>query len=156
MHTTPQFILLRVNYGLLEPWYVSFVYGSLTPYLRRKLWLELPHDNLIQGFPWISVGDFNAIASGENSSSNHNRQCSHFVEWIFQEGLVDLGFSGTRYTWMKGVNENTFRGACMDRALANVTWCNRFPEARVSYLPKSHSNHVPLLITLDPANFWSP
>lgn len=48
---------------------------------------------------------------------------------------------------MRGGEESTFRGARLDRA-----WCNRFPGAQVTHLPKAHSDHVQLLITLAPNN----
>ncbi|XVF80154.1 hypothetical protein PTKIN_Ptkin15bG0047900 [Pterospermum kingtungense] len=50
---------------------------------------------------------------------------------------------------MRGLEESTFRGARLDRALANVTWCTIFPNATVSHLPKLHSDHVPLLLNLN-------
>lgn len=150
VHTSPQFVLLKVAYGISGSWYISFIYGSPTSHLRKKLWFELTHDHLIQDLPWVSIGDYNAIVSENESSSRNNRHCSRFADWIFQEGLIDLGFSGSSYTWMRGVEDSTFRGARLDRALANVTWCANFPNASVSHLPRLHSDHVPLLLKLDP------
>lgn len=66
------------------------------------------------------------------------------MEWIFQEGLVDMGFSGSSFTWMRGLIESTFKGAQLDRAVASILWRECFSNALVT-----HSDNVSLLLTLD-------
>lgn len=59
-----------------------------------------------------------------------------------------MGFSGLSFTWMKGLSENTFSRAQLDRALVNIEWRELFPDATVTHLPKLQFDHVPLLLTL--------
>lgn len=148
LHTNPQFFILKVRFESPDWWCISFVYGSPTPHLRKKLWNELTHDNLIRDTLWVSIGDYNAVVMDAKTSSVTGRQCSDFTDWIFQEGLMDLGFSRPSYTWTRGLTEGTFHEARLDRALANFLWCDRFPNAGVVHLPRIHSDHVPLLLNL--------
>lgn len=37
----------------------------------------------------------------------------------------------------------------LDRIVANYEWLNIYPEAHVHHLPKTHSDHCPLLLTLN-------
>ncbi|XP_019186538.1 PREDICTED: uncharacterized protein LOC109181240 [Ipomoea nil] len=130
-------------------WLLSVVYGSPNMQLRRKLFADLSSQDLgLQG-PWLSVGDFNSVLKKEevsNSDTFNTARCTDFSDWIFREGLIDLGFTGSPFTWMRGINTTTFKGARLDRALANGDWRIRFPEARVEHLPMIASDHCPLLI----------
>ncbi|XP_019160671.1 PREDICTED: uncharacterized protein LOC109157220 [Ipomoea nil] len=130
--THPQFILLQVTETGEAPWFLAVVYGSPTHHLRRRLWSALrAHKRGISG-PWLAVGDFNAVTSeGEtcNYSAYSSQRSSDFVEWIHSEGLIDMGYSGARLTWMRGSENGLAKGARLDRALCSVDWRQRFPEA---------------------------
>ncbi|XP_019166674.1 PREDICTED: uncharacterized protein LOC109162425 [Ipomoea nil] len=63
-----------------------------------------------------------------------------------EEGLVDLGFVGPQLTWVRGADANTRKGARLDRALCDMPWRQRFPEAEVRHLPRIASDHAPILI----------
>lgn len=71
------------------------------------------------------------------------------MDWIFHGGLIVKGYMGSDYTWMRGLTKSTFRSGRLDRVLANINLSGRFPNARDTHLPKSHSDHVPLLLLLD-------
>ncbi|XP_019157960.1 PREDICTED: uncharacterized protein LOC109154682 [Ipomoea nil] len=147
--TNPQFISVQVNDGDLGPWLLSLVYGSPCQYLKRKLFAELSSQSGDPLSSWLSVGDFNAIIGREEVSNPENfssARCVDFNDWIFREGLIDLGYNGTKFTWMRGINSSTFRGARLDRALGNLDWKLKFSEATVSHLPMLSSDHCPLLI----------
>lgn len=47
-------------------------------------------------------------------------RCGKFSDWIFEQNLVDMGFSGSNFTWFKGLNSSTFKGARLDRVFFNV------------------------------------
>ncbi|XP_056688144.1 uncharacterized protein [Spinacia oleracea] len=63
------------------------------------------------------------------------RRCRLFVEWIERNGLIDLGCSGTTYTWSRGTAEN-FKSARLDRGLVDEDWRLQFEEGAVRILPK--------------------
>ncbi|XVF63210.1 hypothetical protein PTKIN_Ptkin09bG0069600 [Pterospermum kingtungense] len=70
--------------------------------------------------------------------------------WIFWndrlQGLLDLGFKGLHFTWMRGIVDSTFKEDRLDRVLCNVDWRDHFPQATVSHLPQAKSDHCSLLI----------
>lgn len=61
-----------------------------------------------------------------------------------------MGFSGSTFTWMRGVNATSFKGARLDRALGNAEWKLLYPNATVEHLPIMGSDHAPLLINTQP------
>ncbi|XP_019157557.1 PREDICTED: uncharacterized protein LOC109154147 [Ipomoea nil] len=77
-------------------------------------------------------------------------RCAGFVDWIHKEGLLDFGYSRSKYTWVRGQNHSTFKGARLDRALCNMDWRIQFPNADVVHLPRVTSDHNPLLVRMDP------
>ncbi|XP_062021216.1 uncharacterized protein LOC133737727 [Rosa rugosa] len=56
-------------------------------------------------------------------------------------GLIDMGFSGSRFTW-----SNKFMKERLDRNFQSVQWRSRFPYSRVVTLSPNESDHCPLLI----------
>ncbi|XP_019188304.1 PREDICTED: uncharacterized protein LOC109182610 [Ipomoea nil] len=146
IHTHPQFVTLQVNDRMDHPWYLSFVYANPMPSLRRYLYADL----IGPDSAWLTIGDFNSVASSEevsNPATYSTIRSSEFTNWIFREGLVDLGYEGTKFTWMRGLHSTTFKGARLDRALGNTEWSLLYPEAKVKHLPMVQSDHCPLLIT---------
>ncbi|XP_019186575.1 PREDICTED: uncharacterized protein LOC109181278 [Ipomoea nil] len=125
------------------------VYGSPTHHLRRLRWNDLRQSKRAISGPWLVAGDFNSVVQREetrNYSSFSMQRSSDFVNWIQEEGLIDLGFSGPSLTWVKDGSENDFKGARLDRALCNTEWRTSFPDASVSHLPRIASDHAPVLI----------
>lgn len=97
--TNPQFILCKVRKGVGEEAYISFVYGIPKHNLRRKLWEGLSYDDWNMQGTWITVGDYNVVLSIEEVSNKENfgsRRCVGMRDWIFREGLIDLGFVGVK------------------------------------------------------------
>ncbi|XP_019186483.1 PREDICTED: uncharacterized protein LOC109181186 [Ipomoea nil] len=142
------------------PWSFAAVYGSPSLTLRRKLFTDLTRQSMGIHEPWLVAGDFNSVTSPDevsNPDNWHSSRCADFTDWIFQEGLIDLGFLGTKFTWMRGTNQASFRGARLDRGLCNADWKIMFPDSLIEHLPIHNSDHAPLLIrTSPPANTPSP
>ncbi|XP_031105341.1 uncharacterized protein LOC116010192 [Ipomoea triloba] len=156
VHTHPQFVLLQVHRMNQAPWHYAIVYGSPTQHLRRRLWSELTMAKRGITGPCLIARDFNSVVNQDetnNYSAFSSQRSSDFVHWIQSEGLVDLGFSGPRYTWTKGLSVGHAKAARLDRALCNLSWRNQFPEATVTHLPRISSDHTPLLIRLSDAAF---
>lgn len=149
--THPQFVVAEIkNMGRI--WNTAFVYASPDHHLRGKLWNDLRRDNLNLHNAWMAVGDFNAVTSMaevSNPETFNQRRCVGINDWIFEEGLVDLGFMGPKYTWMRGRDIDNFKGARLDRAVSSTDWLSLFPNAKVHHLPLYNSDHAPLLISLD-------
>lgn len=68
---------------------------------------------------------------------------------MFDEALVDLGFKGQKFTWKRGREGETFKGARLDRALCFLDWLDKFPDTSVTHLTMLKSDHCPILVEID-------
>jgi len=97
----------------------------------------------------LLAGDFNETKSLEERDHDGDdmlRRCLKFNNFIENNGLIDLGFSGPKFTWAHGTSEQTRKQARLDRAICNMEWRSKFQEATVRHLAHSYSDHCPLLI----------
>ncbi|XP_031131792.1 uncharacterized protein LOC116033172 [Ipomoea triloba] len=152
LHSHPQFVHMAITDQLGRFWNLSVVYGSPTLHLRRRLWSSLKRTKLHVNHPWLIAGDFNAIANDYECSSPSNpgnHKNADFRNWIFSEALLDLGFSGPNFTWRRGKEEGTFKGARLDRALCSLDWIDRMHDTKVTHLTAIGSDHSPILVEFD-------
>ncbi|KAJ4822368.1 hypothetical protein Tsubulata_014296 [Turnera subulata] len=144
-----QYIHMRVQPTIGPIWLFTAVYASPRASLRDSLWRDLHSLAGAMVDPWLLVGDFNVIVdSSERRGISISRSlvCKKFIDLIDQCHLLDLGFSGTPFTWARGRVRKR-----LDRALANAQWRIAFEEAAVLHIPRTKSDHSPLLINLDPS-----
>lgn len=69
---------------------------------------------------------------------------------VLQKGLIDLRFTGQKFTWIHGGSVDTTWSACLDRGLCDDQWRRLFPEATIKHLCHSYSDHCLLLLSMDP------
>jgi hypothetical protein len=100
--------------------------------------------------PQLLIGDFNAILSPAEKiggrifgSSSH----SEFQDFVHANGLIDLGFYGNPFTWNNNRHGSFNIRERLDRGLANLAWILLFPEASISHLPATSSDHNPILLS---------
>ena len=147
--THPQYIYMRVSYKEEREWMLSVVYGSPNPSLRRTLWKDLNKNLIDLSEHWMIVGDFNSVTTAEEVSHGgrfDNRRCTGFLNWIYEQELINLGFTGPFFTWTRGTSTFSFKGARLGRALCNPEWRFTFERATITHLPKLNSDHSLLLI----------
>lgn len=97
------------------------------------------------------IGDFNDYLSANEKCGGYfcEARCLRFSNNLDRCGLLDLGASGPKFTWhgqRSGASQIKVR---LDRALANMAWRVKFADARVQVLPRTHSDHNPLLLLTD-------
>ncbi|KAA3465047.1 tyrosine decarboxylase 1-like [Gossypium australe] len=111
---------------------------------RKILWDGLKSAMPPQSTPWILMGDFNAILDPEDKRSPRTigKRCKLFGNFVDSCGLQDLGFNGPKFTWQRGGTS-----ARLDRALANNTWMESFPQCLISNLPRIKSDHRPIILS---------
>ncbi|XP_038971839.1 uncharacterized protein LOC120104572 [Phoenix dactylifera] len=133
-----------------DPWVLCGVYASTDYRVRRPLWHEIT-SLLAQGIPTVAVGDFNCIQSADEKRGGapftDRIDRREFRDFVQLNGLVDLGFSGPRFTWCNNQPGGARVWERLDRAFASPDWILRFPTCRVSHLPRIASDHCPLLIS---------
>ncbi|KAJ4849688.1 hypothetical protein Tsubulata_006712 [Turnera subulata] len=120
------------------------VYACPQEKWRKFLWrnLELLASSISE--PWLLGGDFNAILASherKDASGRHGLANRAFQNCVSNSNLLDLGFSGSKFTWKRG----NFQ-ARLDRYLCNSSWRLAYPEGVVLHLPRVGSDHCPILL----------
>ncbi|KAJ8427137.1 hypothetical protein Cgig2_021393 [Carnegiea gigantea] len=145
-----QFIIIKVKMKGTRPWLFAAIYVSPTQQLRKELWaivIQFAHSTESAR---MLVSDYNKTRSlDERDHGGHdmNKRCILFANWIENNGLIDLGFLGPRFTWVRGNTYDTSKSAKLDRALCNMSWRSRFPEGSVRHLIWCYSDHCSILIS---------
>lgn len=67
-------------------------------------------------------------------------------------GLVDLGMKGYQFTWERSRGTDAWVEERLDRVFATTAWCSLFPMAKVWSLEATCSDHLPILLDLNPLN----
>ncbi|XP_075658740.1 uncharacterized protein LOC142628551 [Castanea sativa] len=131
----------------------SAVYASPRFNERCVLWNNLVNVASLHSSPWIIAGDFNEVLADDEKYGgrvvNANRALL-FKDCLDARNMVDLGFSGPRFTWS---NRRGFRNLIqerLDRFFGNPKWCTLYPNTRVSHLTRVHSDHCPILLEFEP------
>ncbi|PRQ56922.1 putative endonuclease/exonuclease/phosphatase [Rosa chinensis] len=125
-------------------WMLSVIYASPTHTSRASLWPYFDNLAAITNLPWMLIGDFNELVS------SLDKNCGPFTgrfgglrNWINRNALIDMGFKGSCYTWSNNrVKER------LDRAFCSCSWRFTFPDAFIQHLPKTRSDHCPILMQL--------
>ncbi|XP_038983021.1 uncharacterized protein LOC120110982 [Phoenix dactylifera] len=149
-HNCPQQVIMIITEPDAAPWVLCGVYASTDYRNRRVLWDEITN-LVVQGFPTMVIGDFNCILSasekrgGRPFTDTVDRR--EFWNFVSQNGLVDLGFSGPRFTWCNNQSGMTRVWERIDRAIASPDWIIRFPTYQVRHLSRIASDHCPLLLS---------
>ncbi|KAJ4834585.1 hypothetical protein Tsubulata_040731 [Turnera subulata] len=143
LHNHPQFIHMTIQRQNISFPFTA-VYGSPQEQWRRYLWrnLEALAGNVSD--PWLLAGDFNAVLTGQerrNRFGQPGQANKLFVECLSKTHLLDMGFSGSKFTWKRGDSS-----ARVDRFLCNSNWRVQFPEASVQHLTRVGSDHNPILL----------
>ncbi|KAG5580317.1 hypothetical protein H5410_050944 [Solanum commersonii] len=130
----------------------TFVYAKCKDHLRRPLWDIMLYQDAETNKPWCSVGDYNVITSIEEKLGGvpyNMRKSLEFIAIIEACGLMDLGFSGQKFTWSnkKGIQHRVWNR--LDRALVNDAWLEKMPQTTVTHLPSVGSDYCPLLMELN-------
>lgn len=132
------------------PWLLSFVYSPTIWNEKPHFWYELECSGSIFDGLWLCLGDFNAVVSQQDKmggrtvrNSSLSRSMSRF---LWQTGVIDLGFSGNPFTWTNGREGSGLIMGRLDRGLGNGDWRQLFPRAIVRHLVRYASGHTPILL----------
>ncbi|XP_008231741.1 PREDICTED: uncharacterized protein LOC103330914 [Prunus mume] len=97
-------------------WLLTVVYASPCSNVRTSLWKYFDGLAAVCNLPWLLLGDFNDIVCGdEKLGGNFDVGGQHFIEWLDRNHLIDLGFSGTNFTWCNKRGEEDIIWKRLDR-----------------------------------------
>ena len=128
------------------------VYASPRFNERCVLWNNLLNVASLHNSPWIIVRDFNEVLVDNDKfggkAVNANRSLL-FKDCLDSCNMVDLGFSGPRFTWSNRRRVRSLIQERLDRFFVNPDWCTLYPNARVSHLTRVHSDHCLVLLDFE-------
>lgn len=145
--------------GLVSLWskkefWVTNVYAPTTEGGRKLLWESLVETHKDWDGPWMVAGDFNTPLCPEEKSGGHfgwTRSMCDLGEFLQERGLMDVPLGGARFTWSNRRLGHNHIQSRLDRVLINFEWSCLIEGSKVVALPKSSSDHNPLLLEgLDP------
>ena len=100
--------------------------------------------------PWMVLGDFNTVILAEEKKGGgpvNTGYCAEFRRSIEQARLLDLGCKGCSFTWNRG---SVYK--CLDRVLCNSDWRLQWHQAEMHHLPRTKSDHCPILVQMEERN----
>ncbi|CAN1320577.1 hypothetical protein LINPERPRIM_LOCUS31750 [Linum perenne] len=81
------------------------------------------------------------MADKKGGAIFNSARCRDFNDCADDCQLLDVEFTGPRFTWFHGQVRQR-----LDRAVCNAEWTTSYPEVVVRHLPYIRSDHRPLLI----------
>lgn len=137
--------------SLNASWTLSAVYSNPRYAEKRLLWDSLTTIAGLHSLPWVIVSAFNEILLGEDKFGgrpiNVNRALK-FQECLNDCGMINLGFTGPKYTWSNHHLLTHLIQERIDRVFANTEWNVLYPNAQVKHLERTHSDHSSVILSL--------
>ena len=134
-------------------WRFTGIYGEPRVVKRRETWRLLRTLHLQEKLPWVCIGDFNEILYSFEKQGGLPKpqiQMERFCDALNFCNLNDFGFEGDVFTW----RNNNYRvegyiREWLDRPIANPAWCARFLNYRIVNGCPEHSDHRPVVLSVD-------
>ncbi|XP_050251353.1 uncharacterized protein LOC126698278 [Quercus robur] len=130
-------------------WLFFAIYASPKSEERSILWDNLAKVAELHKLSWVMAGDFNEPLIDEDKFGgrgvNINRSLA-FKDCLDRCSMVDMGFLCPRYTWTNKRDISNLILERIDRFFMSPEWCVMYPNARVTHLPRCHSDHCPVLM----------
>jgi hypothetical protein len=105
-----------------EQWRFTDFYDNPEAHLRMESWNLIRHLAILNPLPWMVCGDFNEITEISEKLGNRGRThglMQNFREALSDSGLLDLGYSGPKFTWCNMQGEQSIVFARLDRGVSN-------------------------------------
>ncbi|XP_075655141.1 uncharacterized protein LOC142625348 [Castanea sativa] len=148
--SSPHHIDALINQNRVVWRFIGF-YGHLDTSQRGESWELMRQLNTPFSLLWLLLGDFNEIFHPNEYCGSGSRPYNQIVEFtraVDDCSLIDLGFSGPKYTWCNRRFEGNLVYARLDRGLYNLEWLNLFPHSKLPHKPFGFFDHMALVAKL--------
>lgn len=131
----------------------SWFYGPPHAEAKEEFWELVKNLATNDDCPWICLGDFNEILNNDEKEGgirhtwSHPRYLRNFMDY---NGLIDVGFSGQKFTWENRRTGTELIRERLDRAIVNSHWLSFWPNTTVDHSSRVGSDHCPLIINPTP------
>lgn len=132
--------------------FISAVYASTSHINRRILWSELACLQQNNPGAWCFLGDFNAILGATEKRGGNiplAASCDEFRAWTDSCSLTHIDTRGSKYTWSNGRGTSFHIELRLDRSICNNDRMYFWDSMACCTLPRSQSDHHPLLLCLN-------
>ena len=99
------------------------------------------------------MGDFNYTLNEDEKKGGRRGstlETNHLKDLMFEFRAINLGYSGSKFTWAKGNWDNTAIKRRLDKGIANNSWRLAYLKAGISHLGAIKSNHTLILLDTNP------
>ncbi|GLT37318.1 hypothetical protein SLA2020_116430 [Shorea laevis] len=130
-------------------WFLFGVYGRPQLDICLQLWNELREVSKHFSGPWLVIGDFNDVVDQTEKFGGaliNQYRVQNYTDCMSDCNLMDIGYSGGRFTWVNIKENNQIIRERIDRAWANPDRRLQFPNTILSHLPRISSDHNLLLL----------
>lgn len=141
------------------PWMCSFIYDHSYHPPKPTFWRKLA--TMVGSFPgpWLGIDDLNEALSIEEKEGGRlfNPSSSSGLSYIMMtQGLLDLGYNGSKSTWANKWEGPTDIKERLDKRIANTQWRELFPKANLINLPTFASDHGSILLNTNGETYRKP
>ncbi|XP_021721367.1 uncharacterized protein LOC110688926 [Chenopodium quinoa] len=136
-----------------------FVYGS--PHVANRLEVWHLISSLLEIYPNIVIiGDFNQVEFYSDKLVGNFAIPGQldFINWRMGLNLVDVPFSGPKYTWTNNRLDSDPIFERLDKAYGSSTWFANYPDTHLVHQPILFSDHAAIILSdsIDPDHFKQP
>ncbi|KAK8556465.1 hypothetical protein V6N12_002867 [Hibiscus sabdariffa] len=133
------------------PCLLANVYAPCIASEQKVLWQTILNLKNVKQGKWIIGGDFNAVRSRLERKGCKFKQVisDEFNSFIEASNLVDVPITGKKFTWYGPLNKRSR----LDRILLDEGWSLSNQGFSVYALNRSVSDHIPLLLSKEIADF---
>jgi endonuclease/exonuclease/phosphatase family metal-dependent hydrolase len=148
---------MHIDFNITEvdgfKWRLTGIYGEPRVDKREETWRLLRTLHCQEKLPWVCIGDFNEILYSfekQGDAPKPQSQMERFRNALNFCNLNDFDFEGDVFTWRNNkYRVDGYIRERLDRAVANPEWCARFPNYKVVNGCPAHSDHRPVLLSVD-------
>ncbi|KAJ6422145.1 hypothetical protein OIU84_027147 [Salix udensis] len=108
---------------------------------------------------WLLMGDFNATLKASDSKGGDVRWAGHkndFGDCLLAAQLHSISYSGLRYTWHNGQDNQNMILKKLDWVLGNLGFNLAWPNAQAIFQPRNMSDHSAMVLHLHPKQVTPP
>uniref|UniRef100_A0A6J0PFK6 Uncharacterized protein LOC109505348 n=1 Tax=Elaeis guineensis var. tenera TaxID=51953 RepID=A0A6J0PFK6_ELAGV len=133
----------------VQPWLLRVVYAS-TSYRKHSILWEMAATIIGFGHPVLLISDFNVITSSNEKLGGQaftaDIEVCEFRNFVNFSAVIDVGFSGSAFTWWNNRFGQARIWERLEKALATNSWINWFPDSTVTHLPRIRLDYCPPLL----------
>ena len=150
-------IAIKISDAVCD-WLLVGFYGPPYHSKKKKAWENLFALLESHQGPWVCLGDFNFVVNDNEtlgSRKGGSSATNYLKELMAELGAIDLGFTGSKFTWAKGKWGNAPIKRRLDRGVASISWRLAFPKASIAHLGAIKSDHTPILLDTNPSESFA-